>query len=103
MELTTNDVQQGQHALSLPSKAYVNSAWQAAQSGKTFDCVSPIDGAKLTDIPACDAADVDLAVASAKACFERGDWAQQSPSQRKRALLRLADLIDQHRLKLALL
>lgn len=103
MELTAADIKQCQQALGFANKAYINSSWQAAQSGKTFDCISPIDGRVLTQIPACDTADIDLAVASAKACFERGDWAKQSPRQRKRALLKLADLINEHQLELALL
>ena len=44
----------------------------AAASGKTFDCVSPIDGRVLTKVAECDAEDVNRAVAAARAVFEKG-------------------------------
>jgi acyl-CoA reductase-like NAD-dependent aldehyde dehydrogenase len=83
--------------------ALINGAVAPARSGATFDCISPIDGRKLAAVAACDTADVDAAVASARAAFERGDWAHQPPAERKRVLLRFAELVELARDELALL
>ena len=74
--------------------ALIDGVLQGAQSGATFEDISPMDGRKLADVAACDAADVDAAVAAARAAFERGVWAEQAPEKRKRVLLRFAELIE---------
>ncbi|MDF3022558.1 MAG: puuC, partial [Steroidobacteraceae bacterium] len=48
-------------------------------------------------------ADIDRAVASARAAFRKANWADMPPKARKKVLLRLADLMLQHREELALL
>jgi acyl-CoA reductase-like NAD-dependent aldehyde dehydrogenase len=74
-----------------------------AASGATFDCVSPIDGRLLARVASTDASDADLAVAAARRAFESGTWSRQPPRERKRVLLRFAELILAHRDELALL
>jgi acyl-CoA reductase-like NAD-dependent aldehyde dehydrogenase len=49
------------------------------------------------------APDVDRAVAAARRSFESGTWSRLAPRERKRVLLRFADLIIEHRDELALL
>jgi acyl-CoA reductase-like NAD-dependent aldehyde dehydrogenase len=89
--------------LNLRNQAFIGGKFVSAASGKTFDCVSPIDGAVLTKVAACDGEDIDRAVISARAAFENGAWADQSPKARKRTLIRLADLIAKHADEFALL
>ncbi|WP_322403046.1 aldehyde dehydrogenase [Massilia luteola] len=74
-----------------------------AVSGARFDCVSPIDGRLLGQVARCDAADVDAAVAGARAAFDDGRWAGKAPAERKRILVRFADLMLAHEDELALL
>jgi acyl-CoA reductase-like NAD-dependent aldehyde dehydrogenase len=74
-----------------------------ALSGRTRPVVSPIDGSHLADIPDCDAADVDRAVAAARKAFAARHWQGMTPRQRKRIMLRWADLIEGERLNLAVL
>ncbi|MEY8097806.1 aldehyde dehydrogenase [Falsihalocynthiibacter sp. S25ZX9] len=74
-----------------------------AQSGKTFASISPIDGAYLAEVPLMESADVDMAVASARAAFEDGRWSHQPPAARKAVLMRFAELIRESRDELALL
>ncbi len=83
--------------------ALIGGATAPAASGATFDCISPIDGRKLAAVAACDAADVEAAVAAARAAFERGDWAGRPPAERKRVLLRFAELVEAATHELALL
>lgn len=67
-----------------------------ARSGGTIAVENPADGEILTHVPAGDAADVDRAVASARAAFEAGVWRKNSAVQRERVLWKLADLLEQH-------
>ncbi|HEV7986522.1 MAG TPA: aldehyde dehydrogenase [Steroidobacteraceae bacterium] len=83
--------------------ALIDGALAPARSGQTFECVSPIDGRVLASVAACDRADVDLAVTGARRAFDRGDWAAQSPTERKRVLLRFAECIEAATDELALL
>ncbi len=74
-----------------------------ARDGATFDAISPIDGRPITRVPSGSAADMQAAVASARTAFEGGAWSNMAPAARKRILHRIADLIEQHALELAVL
>ena len=89
--------------VSYRNQAFTNGKFTAAASGKTFDCISPIDGKVLTKVASCDTEDVDLAVKAARTVFEKGTWSQMAPLQRKRILLRWVSLIEKHAQELALL
>ena len=87
----------------VPDRAFIDGEYVEAASGETFPCVSPIDGRVLANVAACSAADVDRAVAGARGAFESGVWSQAAPKERKRALLKLADLVRSHADELAVL
>jgi gamma-glutamyl-gamma-aminobutyraldehyde dehydrogenase len=89
--------------LPLPSAAYVGGARVEVVSGRTFANFSPTTGDILNEVAAAESADVDRAVAVARAAFDAGDWAHSSPSSRKKVLLRLAGLIRENADELALL
>lgn len=74
-----------------------------AQGGQQFDNRSPIDGRSLGMVARCDGQDIDAAVVSARAAFEARAWAGKAPAQRKRVMIKFADLIQQHGAELALL
>jgi acyl-CoA reductase-like NAD-dependent aldehyde dehydrogenase len=83
--------------------ALIDGVLTAARSGATFDDISPIDGRRLAQVAAGDVADIDAAVAAARAAFERRVWADQSPASRKRVLLRFAERVQAATEELALL
>lgn len=89
--------------VSYRNQAFINGKFAAAASGKTFDCISPIDGHVLTKVAECDKEDVERAVKAARTVFEKGAWSQMAPMQRKRILLRWVALIEKHAQELALL
>ncbi len=89
-------------ALRPDGRALINGQRRAAQSGATFSCISPVDGRVLTEVARCDHADVDDAVASARAAFDDRRWSGLAPAQRKRILIRFADQLLQHADELAL-
>jgi len=82
---------------------FIAGAFGPSQSGETLDVLTPVDGSRMTAIAASTAADVDRAVAAARAAFDKGGWSRAAPAERKKCLLRLADLIDRHALELAVL
>ena len=84
------------------TEAFIDGKYVPAISGATFDCVNPANGKVITKVASCDAADVDLAVASARRAFEAGHWSRRAPAARKKVLLRFAELIRKHREELAL-
>ncbi len=90
-------------ALKIDGRAFINGERVNIRSGATFECLSPIDGRKLADVARCGAADVDVAVATARAAFEDRRWAGKSPTQRKNVMLKFADLLVKHGDELALL
>lgn len=84
-------------------RALVNGRRVEARDGQLFDCVSPVDGRVLTQVARCSQADVDAAVAAARAAFEDRRWSGMAPAQRKRTMIRFAELVQQHGDELALL
>ncbi len=103
--MAINDINWHERARGLvpEGRAFVDGRYASAVSGATFDCVSPIDGRVIAKVASTGTADVDLAVAAARRSFERGSWARQPPRERKRVLLRFAELLLEHRDELALL
>ena len=90
-------------ALALPGKAVIDGQMLAAVSGTTFDNVSPRDGRVLNQVAACGAADIDIAVASARAAFNDGRWRKLSYKDKKRVLFKLADIMERETEALAVL
>lgn len=82
--------------------AYLDGGFVPAVSGATFESIDPATGRKLADIAACDAQDVDRAVASARAAFDSGVWSRMHPSERREILLRLVALLEENLEYLAL-
>jgi aldehyde dehydrogenase (NAD+) len=66
-----------------------------ARSGRYFETVDPANEQVIARVAEADAADIDAAVASARAAFE-GEWGHMRAADRGHALLRLADLIRQN-------
>jgi len=89
--------------LSFETRAFIGGRFVASRSGRTFETVNPATGKVLVAVAECDAADVDAAVVAARAAFEKGSWAGMAPRERKKVLLRFADLIDCYRDELALM
>ena len=90
-------------ALTIDGRAFINGERVGARSGQTFDNLSPIDGRLLGQVARCDGAEVDAAVQAARAAFDDRRWAGKSPAQRKRVLIKFADLVQKYGPELALL
>lgn len=79
---------------SFDGRALINGERVAARDGQTFDCISPVDGRLLTQVARCGESDIDAAVAAARAAFEERRWAGKAPAQRKRVMIKFAELIQ---------
>ncbi len=82
---------------------FIDGQFSPAASGATFDNLNPATGKSLGAVAAGEQADIDRAVASARAAFKRGRWANEAPRVRKRKLLAFADLLLANNEELALL
>jgi betaine-aldehyde dehydrogenase len=67
----------------------------------SFDVIEPATGARLASIPQATESDVDRAVRAADRAFRSGAWRSMNTRARGRVLLRLAELIREHRDELA--
>ena len=89
--------------LEFRTQAFIDGRYLDAASGATFDCNNPSTGKLLARVAAGDTEDIDRAVASARAAFRKGSWAELAPAKRKRVLLRFAEVIRERGEELALL
>ncbi|MEV7061793.1 aldehyde dehydrogenase [Streptomyces collinus] len=88
-------------AFQLSGAHHIDGAEEAG-GGAVFPVVSPRDGRVVADVADGGAAEVDAAVAAARRAFDTGPWPRLAPAERGRALLRLADLLEERREELAL-
>ncbi|MXP23446.1 aldehyde dehydrogenase family protein [Gordonia sp. HNM0687] len=72
---------------------FIGGKQQPARSGKTAAVISPATGLPFGSAPVSSAEDVDDAFAAASDAFE--GWRDTIPADRQRALLRIADSIEQ--------
>lgn len=101
--LTLHDWTARAAAIVPEGRAFIAGAFTDARDGGTYANLNPATGAVLNRVADCTAADVDRAVAAARAAFDSGVWSRRTPTDRKRVLLRLADLIERDIETLALL
>jgi len=88
-------------ALRVDGRALING--RRVEAAETFGKHSPLDNRLLGPVARGQATDIDAAVRAARAAFDDGRWAGQSPAKRKRVLQRFAELILGAQEELALL
>jgi gamma-glutamyl-gamma-aminobutyraldehyde dehydrogenase len=78
------------------TQAFIGGELLDSKSGKTFITWNPATGQKIADITECEKIDVETAIVSARKAFDSGVWSRQSPTSRKKVLLRFAGLIEKN-------
>jgi aldehyde dehydrogenase len=73
---------------------FIGGKWVAPVGGRYFDNLTPITGAKLTEIARSQKEDVELALDAAHAAKDA--WARTSTTERALALMRIADRMEQN-------
>jgi betaine-aldehyde dehydrogenase len=85
----------------LPLRNFIDGEFVDAAEGATTPVLNPATGEEIGQAQASGQADVDRAVAAARRAFP--GWAATPPGERALALLKLADLIEEHGDELATL
>jgi aldehyde dehydrogenase (NAD+) len=73
-------------------KLFINGEWREAQGGASLPVVDPSTGETFDSIARGTAADVDRAVAAARAAYE-GPWGAMTATERGRILTKIGDLV----------
>lgn len=75
---------------------FINGQMSAGGGDATTIVRDPGRGAQVAEVPMGTAADVDAAVAAARAAFETGPWRGMKPNERSKVIWKFADLLEQH-------
>jgi len=87
--------------LSEKKRLFVDGEWRDTRG--VFSTLDPATEEKLSDVCAGGNREVEQAVDSARAAFDRGEWANRSLKERAQTLKKIGDLILENRAVLALL
>ncbi|KAG7397150.1 Aldehyde dehydrogenase, mitochondrial [Phytophthora boehmeriae] len=77
------------------TKLFIDNKFVPSVSGKTFETYNPATEEKIADVAEAGTADIDAAVAAARAAFD-GPWRTMAPADRGRLMHKLADLIEEN-------
>ena len=91
------------HTLVIATELIIDGRSRSAAGGERFDVINPADGATVAELACGTAADIELAVASARRAWDDGRWRHMVPRQRMDIFRRWADLVEAHAAELALL
>jgi len=80
-------------------KNLVGGEWVDSASGETMEVLNPATGETIAEVPRGTAEDVGRAVDAATKALP--EWLETTPGERAEALLKLADLLDEHAEELA--
>jgi aldehyde dehydrogenase (NAD+) len=75
--------------LGASNHVYIGGHWRDGASRETLPLLNPSDGSRLAEIARGNAADIDAAVAAARAALD-GEWGRLTAAERGRALMRLS-------------
>jgi gamma-glutamyl-gamma-aminobutyraldehyde dehydrogenase len=99
----TSVVRPARHRLppDTPTEAFIDGKFTPAASGETLQTLCPATGEVLASVAACGHEDVDRAVRAARVASDEGTWPRMPPEERKKVLLRFADLVESEAAQLA--
>jgi acyl-CoA reductase-like NAD-dependent aldehyde dehydrogenase len=100
---TTSNWQEAADGVAWNVRPFVDGGYRDSTSAEAFENVNPADESVLCEFGTGTAADIDAAVRVARARFEDGSWSGLAAGRRAEILMRLADLITEHRDEIALL
>ncbi|HEY3473401.1 MAG TPA: aldehyde dehydrogenase family protein, partial [Anaerolineales bacterium] len=82
-------------------RLWIDGQWQDTQGGSMMSIENPTTGQEITQVINASRDDVDRAVQAAKRAFYDGRWSKRTPSDRSKAIWKLADLIEANAEELA--
>merc|ERR1712137_80942 len=78
-----------------PTGLFINNEFVKATEGRTFDVINPSTEEVICSVQEATEKDVDIAVAAARKAFE-GPWRRETPENRGKLLVKLADLFEKN-------
>jgi hypothetical protein len=103
LKLDPGSISEAVDRLTFRTQAFIGGRFVDAADGRTYTVENPATGKPLAEIAECGLRDVELAVEAARQAADSGVWSRMSPADRKRILVRFADLIDENVGELALI
>ena len=89
--------------LRLRTLPFIDGAFRDVVGGGRYVTENPATGRPIAEVAKGGAADVDVAVSAARRAADDGRWSRMSPGDRKRILVRWADLIEANARELGLI
>jgi gamma-glutamyl-gamma-aminobutyraldehyde dehydrogenase len=89
--------------LRLRTQSFIDGRFRDAAGGRRYVTENPATGQPIAEVAEGGPADVDSAVAAARRAADDGRWSRVSPGDRKRVLIRWADLIEANARELGLI
>jgi len=83
----------------IQTKLFIGGKFVESASGRTFETVNPADGSVICDVDWAQKGDVNAAVRAARKAFP--SWSTTTGPYRRDLLLKLADLMEKHKERLA--
>ncbi|KAJ5681867.1 hypothetical protein N7523_010865 [Penicillium sp. IBT 18751x] len=84
-----------------PIGLFINNEFVASKSGEKFATINPSNETEIASVYAAGEEDVNIAVAAARKALKDPSWKGLSPTDRGALMIKLADLIEQHKETLA--
>lgn len=79
----------------LTANSFINNEFVKAVDGKTFEVINPSTEEVICNVAEATEKDVDIAVAAARKAFN-GPWRKETPENRGKLLVKLADLFEKN-------
>ncbi|KAJ0421640.1 aldehyde dehydrogenase domain-containing protein [Aspergillus carlsbadensis] len=84
-----------------PIGLFINNEFVASKSGEKFASINPSDESEIISVYAAGEDDIDIAVKAARKALKDQSWKSLPATDRGNLMLKLADLVDQHKETLA--
>ena len=97
------DINKHRYSIIPNQNLLIGENWVSSKSGKTQSIISPIDGKIISELQVANNFDVNQAVLSAREVFDKGYWSNMPPLNRKKIMLRIAEIIEEKILELTVL
>ncbi|EEH07077.1 retinal dehydrogenase [Histoplasma capsulatum G186AR] len=80
-----------------PLGLFINNEFVAAKSGEKIISINPTDESEIASVQAAGAEDVDIAVKAARRALKDPSWKCLSATGRGKLMVRLSELVEQHK------
>jgi len=87
--------------ISFPTQLYIDGMFVDSSNGKTLTSINPHDQSVICKVQSASREDVDKACKAAYRAHKHGEWGKMNARDRGALIMKLADLMDQHKEELA--